>query len=463
MSTILNEFIDRARDVSFSEACDRLKIPDAPKGKTEYQGPCPAEGGKDRFSVNRKKGVWNCRGCSTGGHDGIGLAAHVAGLDLRNRAQFLLACAAVLCEPVPSEGERETDEEREARYAHIVAARARAEQRRAENEKSADDYRAKEIGKARGLWLQAVDCGVWCEGGHGQERAVRGATVIGGYLKARTGFDVPGGVFDHLRFIPACSYWHGQDDLGRPVSIHSGPAMVAPFVDPAGRIVGCHLTWIDLGRAPKHRPFLYALTAEGLRAGRRTIAEGGNALPPSAEELNSGFYELLPTKKMRGAKKGGLIPVCGDPEAGRWVGGEGIESVVAIAGPEGFRADTFYFAAGDIGNLAGPADPDSAFFHPTLKKQDTAGRWKRVKVKGPVPRQDLGPEEAVQVPDHVAELVLIADGDSEPVATASDMARAEARLGREGRTVTTWWPPEGQDFADAMVAAMAQADGTKHD
>lgn len=429
MSTILDEFIARARDLSFADACDRLKIPDAPKGKTEYQGPCPAEGGKDRFSVNRGKGVWNCRGCSTGGHDGIGLAAHVAGLDLRNRAQFLLACAAVLREPVPSEGERETDEEREAREERIAAAKARAEQRRADNEKSADEHRAKEIGKARGLWLHAVDCGA-----DGKE-AVRGATVIAGYHKARTGFDVPGGVFDHLRFIPACSYWHGQDDFGRPVSIHSGPAMVAPFVDPAGHIVGSHLTWIDLGRAPKHRPDL-GLDDKG---------------------------EPLPTKKMRGAKKGGLIPVYGDPEVRRWVGGEGIESVVAIAGPEGFRADTFYFAAGDIGNLAGPADPDSAFFHPTLKKQDTAGRWKRVKVKGPVPRRAQGPDEAVQVPDHVTELVLIADGDSEPVATASDMARAEARLGREGRSVTTWWPPEGQDFADAMVAAMAQADGTEND
>lgn len=429
MSTILDEFIARARDVAFADACDRLKIPDAPKGKTEYQGPCPAEGGKDRFSVNRKKGVWNCRGCSTGGHDGIGLAAHWLGLDLRNGAQFLLACAAVLCEPVPSEGEQETDEEREARQARIAEAKARTEQRRAENDKSAEDYRAREIAKARGLWLHAVDCGA------DAKEAERGATVVGGYLKARTGFDVPGGVFDHLRFIPACSYWHGQDDLGRPVSIHSGPAMVAPFVDPAGHIVGCHLTWIDLSHAPKRRPDL-GLDDKG---------------------------EPLPTKKMRGAKKGGLIPVCGDPEARRWVGGEGIESVVAIAGPEGFRADTFYFAAGDIGNLAGPADPDSSFFHPTLKKQDAAGRWKRVKVKGPKPRADQGPDEAVQIPDHVTELVLIADGDSEPVATASDMARAEARMAREGRAVTSWWPPEGQDWADAMVAAMAQEDGAGND
>ena len=429
MTTILDEFIARAREVGFAEACARLKIPDAPKGKTEYQGPCRVEGGKDRFSVNRKKGVWNCRGCATGGHDGIGIAAHWLGLDLRNRAQFLLACSAVLLEPVPAEGERETDEEKAAREARIAAAKARTEQRRAENDRAANEYRDKEIGKARGLWLHAVDCGT--DG----PAATRGATVIGGYFKARTGFDIPGAVFEHLRFIPACSYWHGQDELGRPVSIYSGPAMAAPFVDPTGRIVGCHLTWIDLSRAPKRRPDL-GLDEKG---------------------------EPLPTKKMKGAKKGALLPICGGPEATRWLGGEGIENVVAIAGAEGFRDDTFYFAAGDIGNLAGPADPDSAFFHPTLKKQDAAGRWKRVKVKGPVPRQPQGPEEAVQVPDHVSELVLVADGDSEPVATASDMARAEARLAREGRTVTTWWPPEGKDFSGAMLEAMTQEDGAGHD
>ena len=33
---------------------------------TEYCGPCPKCGGRDRFSVNAKRGVFNCRGCNIG-------------------------------------------------------------------------------------------------------------------------------------------------------------------------------------------------------------------------------------------------------------------------------------------------------------------------------------------------------------------------------------------------------------
>ena len=57
------------------------------------------------------------------------------------------------------------------------------------------------------------------------------------------------------------------------------------------------------------------------------------------------------------------------------------------------------------------------------------------------------------IPEHVTELVLIADGDSEPVATASAMARAKVRHGAGGRSVEVIWPPAGMDFADAMAAA----------
>ncbi len=35
--------------------------------------------------------------------------------------------------------------------------------------------------------------------------------------------------------------------------------------------------------------------------------------------------------------------------------GEGIETVLGFARFDGFRADTFYCAAGDLGNLAGKA------------------------------------------------------------------------------------------------------------
>jgi hypothetical protein len=54
-------------------------------GKVEHCGPCPRCGGVDRFSINTKKGVWNCRGCDKGG-DVIDLVEHLDGVD------FIAAC-----------------------------------------------------------------------------------------------------------------------------------------------------------------------------------------------------------------------------------------------------------------------------------------------------------------------------------------------------------------------------------
>jgi phage/plasmid primase-like uncharacterized protein len=46
------------------------------RGRVECCGPCPVCGGTDRFSVNVKKQVWNCRGCGVGG-DVIALVQHL--------------------------------------------------------------------------------------------------------------------------------------------------------------------------------------------------------------------------------------------------------------------------------------------------------------------------------------------------------------------------------------------------
>ena len=46
----------------------------------EWAGPCPVCGGRDRFAINTKRKLWNCRGCEVGG-DAIDLARHVRGLD----------------------------------------------------------------------------------------------------------------------------------------------------------------------------------------------------------------------------------------------------------------------------------------------------------------------------------------------------------------------------------------------
>jgi phage/plasmid primase-like uncharacterized protein len=54
----------------------------------ERCGPCPVCGGRDRFSINLKKQVWNCRGCSKGG-DVLDLVQHLDSADFKTAVQTL--------------------------------------------------------------------------------------------------------------------------------------------------------------------------------------------------------------------------------------------------------------------------------------------------------------------------------------------------------------------------------------
>jgi phage/plasmid primase-like uncharacterized protein len=87
------------------------------KGR-EYVGPCPACGGVDRFSVNPKKGVFNCRGAEGG--DVIAMVRHVTRVDFRQ------ACEIIVGEPPPA-AESQVDQ---AQLAAQEAARAAAAARR---------------------------------------------------------------------------------------------------------------------------------------------------------------------------------------------------------------------------------------------------------------------------------------------------------------------------------------------
>ena len=61
------------------------------QGRVERTGPCPVCGGIDRFSINTKKQIFNCRGCAKGG-DVIALVMHVDDIEFRDAVE-LLACA----------------------------------------------------------------------------------------------------------------------------------------------------------------------------------------------------------------------------------------------------------------------------------------------------------------------------------------------------------------------------------
>jgi putative DNA primase/helicase len=58
------------------------------RGRIDRVGPCPRCGGDDRFSVNTKKQVFNCRHCNTGG-DVIELVQFLYGCDFREACKIL--------------------------------------------------------------------------------------------------------------------------------------------------------------------------------------------------------------------------------------------------------------------------------------------------------------------------------------------------------------------------------------
>lgn len=412
MSSAIDIFIADARDVTIAEAAERLGLAFARSGN-EHAQPCPVTGGKDRFAFNTLKGKWRCRQCDIGGQDAIGMAAHCLELDLKSREGFLEACSAALGRPIPEGGERESEEDRSARLARIEKRRAESAAGEAERQRQAGDFRERERRKARGIWEAAEP--LW-----------RSSLPFGRFYLQGRGCGVPEGPW--LRVASPVTYWHGQDERGMPRDLHSGAAMIAPFVrfgsDLSAEIVGCHITWIDLDNPPKFRPQL----------------------------ADAGTGEMLPTKKMRGSKKGGVIPLAGDPAARRWVGAEGIENTLAIGHAEGFLRDTFYFAAGDLGNLAGPADPKSKFAHPELTTVDKAGRTRPVIVAGPVPRFSTdGEPDAMVVPDHVHVLEIYVDGDSEPLMTAAAMLRVRARHSAGGRKINFVWALPNADIAGMLA------------
>jgi hypothetical protein len=102
---------------------------------------------------------------------------------------------------------------------------------------------------------------------------------------------------------------------------------------------------------------------------------------------------------------------------------------------------TAWWAAGDLGNMAGPHE--ALREHPLLRQPN--GRPKRL--PGPVP--DLT-KPGLPIPDEVTELILLGDGDSERVLTEWAMTRAARRYARDGRIVRIAFAPAGMDFNDVL-------------
>lgn len=399
----ITDWIDEARKAKVIDVAVALGAT-LKGGAVEKVGPCPACGGDpraDRFGVNLRKNVFNCRRCGVGG-DAIALAALVNGLDVRSPEGFERAVEIVTGRPRPG-GARLSDEEYARMAAEREARQAEAARREEKRRRDEERYRERAIERARAEW--------------GRARPAAG-TPAEAYLRLR-GVSLPASA--RIRYHPQLPYWREEGKA----PLFTGPAMVAA-ITAGGQIIGLHRTWIDLDA----------------KGGKREIAD-----PQTGE--------ILAAKKVLGSKRAGWIVLCAACGAApeRLVIGEGIETVLSvrealIEARSPLLDGTMFVSSVDLGNLAGKAT--ERVRHPTLTKTDSLGRVQPVRVAGPEP--DMS-EPGLAIPASVREMLLLGDGDSEPVMTRYALERAARRHARRGLTIRGAFAPEGLDFNDLMRQA----------
>jgi len=68
-----------------------------------------------------------------------------------------------------------------------------------------------------------------------------------------------------------------------------------------------------------------------------------------------------------------------------------------------------------------------------------------------VPDRYPDPDDiGLSIPDSVEELILLGDGDSEPLLTECAMERAARRYAKLGRSIRIAFAPAGRDFNDVL-------------
>jgi hypothetical protein len=238
------------------------------------------------------------------------------------------------------------------------------------------------------------------------------------YLKGRS-IDVKvfGSVHLPLRCHPHLPFYQAGAD-GRAQRLHVGPALLAPMIRPDGRFGGVHRTWIDPDRPGE----------------KAVICDSSGA--------------QLSAKKMLGEKKACYIPLIEPEKPRRLICGEGNETSLSVAlalklsGQ--WRDDDAVRAAGDLGNLGGPAC--EAIAHPDQRNAQGGP----LRVPGPEP--DLT-QRAMAIPESVEELIFLGDGDCDPFIVEMSLARAARRYHRPGRIIRAARALSGFDFNDLLRQA----------
>jgi hypothetical protein len=356
----------------------------------EWVGPCPGCGGTDRFSINPKENIWNCRGAQ-GGKGTINLVMHV------NNCGFVDAVEFITKERRPNTSKDETFEQRQAREKRVADWNAASAQRAAAEARNA-------TGKLQHD-LEAVAAVL------ARSRPI-GGTHAADYLAAR-GLTPPRRFLRDLRFVEALTYYgYASEQAREKTRLATLSAMVAIVRDAAGDVVGIHLTYLDPHTAAKWRGM-----PDPLRNPAKKVRK-------CVEHMSGAMIRL------------GAI---GDT----LVLGEGVEAVLSYQALDRAPDDASFACAMSLGNLCGSAT--GTVQHRTLK--DKAG--KPAKVRNGVPAMD---RPGVILPAHVRRLVLLGDDDSETIATAASMLCAVRRFRSQGLEVRIAMAPSGLDFNDVLVA-----------
>ena len=353
----------------------------------EWVGPCLIDGGTDRFSVNTRKQVFNCRGIDDGG-DIIKMVRHCLGCSVSE------ACERITGRPRPDSSRDETMEERAARNRE-QAARMEAARIRQDQEREVERIKAKKDEEAVSA---IIDRAVALDGTHGED-----------YLRER-GLNPAKRLTPDLRFVADLDYWglpdNGSGELRKLATL---PALIAIIRNFAGDIIGISQTYLDPNRPIKWRP--------------------------TGSVRNS-------AKKVRGQKTGGMVRLGRITET--LAIGEGWENPLAWHQLGGaLHVENLSLAgAVDIGNLCGGSLGKVP--HPTAVDAEGA----RVRMPSGIPDLDA---PGVIVPDGVKTLIIIADANSDQYRTSAFYVTAINRFQHHGLKVGIAWPPQGYDWNDILV------------
>lgn len=227
-------------------------------------------------------------------------------------------------------------------------------------------------------------------------------SVVARYLEAR-GIDPRSPATRRLRLLLDAPYWYEIDGYNRV--IHTGPAMMAAIQGGDRHFMGVHLTW---------------LADDGLDKARLLDPDGNLLLDEKGQRLK--------TKKFRGLPRGGAIRLTGDEPGDILLVGEGIETTLTAYDALTRRRQDLSiaaWAAASLGNLGGGgtgSEPD----------MDNPGF--------------LPPEWAKRV-------VILGDGDSDPIVTRNQTERARRRCARLGIPAAVAMAAPGMDFNDMLGGA----------